>query len=67
MKQDILREINACIRHNTNKLNEYYSRIKCCEDCELAGILRLWFQTRVRLDELKEEKKMILMCTKNDN
>ena len=68
MKQEIIREINDCIKNKEVKLEKTYQKYRGAVDEKSKGYFLIeWFKLRCRLDELKKEKKMIRKCTKNED
>lgn len=68
MEQEIIREINDCIKEKEEKLQETYQKYRGAFDEKSKKYFLIeWFKLRSRLEELRKEKKMIRKCTKNEN
>lgn len=66
MKQDIIRDINDCIKNKEVKLEETYKKYRgAFDEKSKEYFLTEWFKLKFRLEELKKEKKMIRKCTRN--
>ena len=68
MKQEIIREINYCIKNKEVKLQKTYQKYRGAFDEKSKEYFLIeWFKLKFRLEELKKEKKIIRKCTKNEN